>query len=257
MVCVCAGGRACLPPASCLCVCVEPARSAQARWVAPPLHTGSVWQRTACHRKLTNRSPCGAAKADSLVEGQAGEGGGSRAVRRVQDRRGSSGQLLVTLRVNNDLACDLAALVALDDSALRPGAAGAATAQGQHLRNNLGRRRRRRRRLQKAHTVDQRQLSEDDPEDMQQPPGGSHSSPMGLGASGAAGGPMATAASRFRARRLTQSDGRQPRAAGLSGEPEPAETPGAAVEGETPTPPEPEFQRRFLRYKNVPGLAIG
>lgn len=38
---------------------------------------------------------------------------------RLQDRRGSSGKLLVTLRVNNDLFCDLAALVALDDSSLR------------------------------------------------------------------------------------------------------------------------------------------
>lgn len=37
----------------------------------------------------------------------------------MQDRRGSSGQLLVTLRVNNDLFCDMAALVALDDTSLR------------------------------------------------------------------------------------------------------------------------------------------
>jgi hypothetical protein len=38
---------------------------------------------------------------------------------RAQDRRGASGQLLSTLRVNNDLFCDLAALVALDDASLR------------------------------------------------------------------------------------------------------------------------------------------
>lgn len=37
----------------------------------------------------------------------------------AQDRRGSRGQLLVTLRVNNDLFCDMAALVALDDTSLR------------------------------------------------------------------------------------------------------------------------------------------
>ena len=37
----------------------------------------------------------------------------------MQDRRGGSGKLVNLLRVNNDLFCDLAALVTLDDS--RPG----------------------------------------------------------------------------------------------------------------------------------------
>ncbi len=174
----------------------------------------------------------------------------------MQDRRGSSGQLLVTLRVNNDLACDLAGLVALDDSALRPGAEGAATVQGQHLRNNLGRRRRR---LQKDDTAGQQQPSEDDPMETRRSHGGSHSWSMGWGAPGAAGGPTATTASRFRARRLTQSDGTHPRAAaaGPSEEAGPANKTGPAVGGGAPSPSEPEFQRRFLRYKNVPGLAIG
>lgn len=181
-------------------------------------------------------------------------------MRRVQDRRGSSGQLLVTLRVNNDLACDLAGLVALDDSALRLGAEGAATVQGQHVRNNLGRRRRRRRRrLQKADTAGQQQPLEDDPTETRRSQGGSHSWSMGWGAPGAAGGPTATTASSFRARLLTQSDGTQPRAAAADPreEPGPANKTGPAVGGGAPSPSEPEFRRRFLRYKNVPGLAIG
>jgi len=34
----------------------------------------------------------------------------------LQDRRGGSGRLMNLLRVNNDLFCDLAALVTFDDS---------------------------------------------------------------------------------------------------------------------------------------------
>ncbi len=79
----------------------------------------------------------------------------------LQDRRGGGGKLLVTLRVNNDLFCDMAALVALDDTALRnqgPGsavftglaAAIAAAADGAAAVVTPGRRRRRRRRRQRA-----------------------------------------------------------------------------------------------------------
>lgn len=55
---------------------------------------------------------------------------------RQRDRRGANGKLLSIMRVNNDVLCDLAALVEFDDATLRPagtgiGAAGANGTSGQ------------------------------------------------------------------------------------------------------------------------------
>jgi len=211
---------------------------------------------------------------------------------RLQDRRGSSGQLLVTLRVNNDLACDLAALVAVDDSSLRPQPDGAAPVV-EHLRNRLGRRRRRhqRRRLQHfraSSTPDRTQQSvtvtaspltpdassdEDEissrasDEAFQQGSETVGTPGARLGSEGEVANDLAAssseagrlrdeaasslARSRF-ARRLAQSDGKQPRA------PLPeAKKAGKVHSGLTAGVPEGTLERRFLRFKNVPGLGIG
>lgn len=56
--------------------------------------------------------------------------GSCRQLLPAQDRRGASGQLLTTLRVNNDLFCDMAALVALNDTSLRQAAAQKADTDG-------------------------------------------------------------------------------------------------------------------------------
>jgi hypothetical protein len=58
---------------------------------------------------------------------------------RAQDRRGATGQLLTTLRVNNDLFCDMAALVALDDTSLREATAAKGAEGGGALADAIAR----------------------------------------------------------------------------------------------------------------------
>lgn len=182
---------------------------------------------------------------------------------RLQDRRGSSGKLLVTLRVNNDLFCDLAALATLDDSELR---SSSSRQPPEAVPNSI-------------HKVLPGSQAEQDGD-------GGHSSKSG---GGAPASPAINAANK--ARHLAASaDPKDPSLIGAIGKASPAaETTAeqqpqrtgttaaaaAAAVGDATTAdgstsqgsegagrathsqPLPQLHREFLRYKNVPGLAVG
>ncbi len=150
----------------------------------------------------------------------------------MQDRRGSSGQLLVTLRVNNDLACDLAALVALDDSTLRP-QLDSDLEPAQNMRNRLSGRRMLLQQQQQAAVEEPQQLADGSgllPFEFEEPAG------------------VLNATAQRTARQLAEAG---PIAQGLTAKL------GAGLGAGTTEQRKPELRRRFLRYKNVPGLAIG